>query len=159
MALIKEGDNVGGSEANLLAKLGIRPFSYGLVIQKVIDAGAMYDPKVLDITDADLLANVSGGLRNIAALGLATGVANVASVPHTLINAYKNILAIAVETEWSFPLADKVKAYLADPSAFAAPSGGGGGGGGGGGESKAAAAKEEEPAEESDEEMGMSLFD
>lgn len=35
VALIKTGDKVGGSEATLLAKLGIRPFSYGLVIQYV----------------------------------------------------------------------------------------------------------------------------
>jgi hypothetical protein len=35
VALIKTGDKVGGSEATLLAKLGIRPFSYGLVILQV----------------------------------------------------------------------------------------------------------------------------
>lgn len=33
--LIKEGEKVGGSEATLLSKLGIRPFSYGLVLLKV----------------------------------------------------------------------------------------------------------------------------
>ena len=33
--LIKAGEKVGGSEATLLAKLGIKPFSYGLVIQQV----------------------------------------------------------------------------------------------------------------------------
>ena len=33
--LIKQSEKVGGSEATLLAKLGIKPFSYGLVIQKV----------------------------------------------------------------------------------------------------------------------------
>jgi ribosomal protein L10 len=35
VALIKTGDKVGGSEATLLAKLGIRPFSYGLIILQV----------------------------------------------------------------------------------------------------------------------------
>ena len=33
--LIKQSEKMGGSEATLLAKLGIKPFSYGLVIQKV----------------------------------------------------------------------------------------------------------------------------
>lgn len=37
---------VGASEATLLSKLGIKPFSYGLVIQQVFDAGSLYDPKV-----------------------------------------------------------------------------------------------------------------
>ena len=35
VSLITAGDKVGASEATLLAKLGIKPFSYGLVIQKV----------------------------------------------------------------------------------------------------------------------------
>ena len=34
--LIKASEKVGGSEATLLAKLGIKPFSYGLVIQQVL---------------------------------------------------------------------------------------------------------------------------
>jgi hypothetical protein len=33
--LIKAGEKVGGSEATLLSKLGIKPFSYGLVILQV----------------------------------------------------------------------------------------------------------------------------
>lgn len=33
--LIKAGEKVGGSEATLLSKLGIKPFSYGLVLLKV----------------------------------------------------------------------------------------------------------------------------
>lgn len=35
VSLVAEGDKVGGSEATLLAKLGIKPFEYGLVILKV----------------------------------------------------------------------------------------------------------------------------
>ena len=162
VALIKTGDKVGASEATLLAKLGIRPFSYGLVVVQVIDGGAVYDPKVLDITDADLLANAAGAIANIAALSLETGVATPASVPHSLINGYKNLLAVAVETEYSFALADKVKEYLANPSAFAAasaPAGGGGGGGGKGDGKKEEKKKEEEEEEEGDDDMGFSLFD
>lgn len=37
---------VGASEATLLSKLGIKPFSYGLIIQQVYDNGSLYDPKV-----------------------------------------------------------------------------------------------------------------
>ena len=35
VALIKTGDKVGASEATLLAKLGIKPFSYGLIVKHV----------------------------------------------------------------------------------------------------------------------------
>ena len=161
VALIKAGDKVGGSEATLLSKLGIRPFSYGLVVRQVIDGGAIYDPKVLDITDADLLGNAGDAIARVAALSLETGVATPASVPHSLINGYKNLLAIAVETEFSFALADKVKEYLANPGAFAssAPAAAGGGGGGGKEDKKEDKKKEEEEEEEGDDDMGFSLFD
>ncbi|KAI3428261.1 hypothetical protein D9Q98_006640 [Chlorella vulgaris] len=79
----------------------------------------------------------------------------IASAPHSLINGYKNVLAVAVETDYSFPLAEKVKAYLADPFAFAstdAPAAGSG-------DAPAAAAAAAPEEEEEDEDMGFSLFD
>ena len=94
-------------------------------------------------------------MKNIAALSLAANYPTLAAVPHSIINGYKNILAISVGTDYTFPLADKVKEYLANPGAFA-PAGGGGGGGGGG---AAAKAPEPEPEEEEEEEMDFDLFD
>lgn len=47
-------------------------------------------------------------MRNIASVSLEIGYPTLASVPHTVINGYKRVLAIAVETDYSFPLADKV---------------------------------------------------
>ncbi|XP_070002922.1 large ribosomal subunit protein uL10-like [Nicotiana sylvestris] len=71
-----------------------------------------------------------------------------------------NVLAIVVETDYSFPLADKVKEYLEDPSKFvvvaAAPVAAASFG------VVPAAAKEEEkdgPTEQSDDDAGFSLFD
>eukprot|EP00898_Chlorokybus_atmophyticus_P009050 jgi/Chlat1/9146/Chrsp97S08395 len=155
--LVTAGDKVGSSEAALLAKLGIKPFSYGLVIRQVFDNGAIFDVKVLDLSDDDLTKSFAIGVQTIAALGLAIDYPTLASIPHSIINSYKNVLAVAVETDYSFPLAEKVKAYLADPSAFAvaAPSADDSGAG-------AAAAKEEEKEEEkeeSEDDMGFSLFD
>merc|ERR1712224_14782 len=51
------GDKVGMSDSTLLNMLGISPFTYGLVIQKVYDSGTVFDPAILDITDDDLKAN------------------------------------------------------------------------------------------------------
>ena len=152
--LIKTGDKVGASEAALLGKLGIKPFRYGLEVVKVYDGGALFAPAVLDITDEIMAATVGAAIANVAALSLATDYPTLASIPHSIVNGYKNVLAIAVETDYTFPLAEKVKAYLADPSAFAsaAPAA-----------SAAAAApveaKKEEPSEEEEEDMGFSLFD
>ncbi|KAK6234321.1 hypothetical protein QUC31_006727 [Theobroma cacao] len=158
--LIKKGDKVGSSEAALLAKLGIRPFSYGLVVLSVYDNGSVFSPEVLDLTEDDLVEKFAAGVSMVTALSLAISYPTLAAAPHMFINAYKNVLALAIATEYSFPQADKVKEYLADPSKFAvaatpvaadagaAPA--------------AAAAVEEkkpEPEEESDDDMGFSLFD
>lgn len=122
--LTKKGEKVGNSEAVLLQKLNIRPFSYGLVIQTVYDNGSIFDPAVLDLTEDNLVQKFAAGLRNVAAFSLELGFPTLASIPHSLANAFKNLVAIAVECEtFSFKKADPFKSYLADPSAFAAAAG------------------------------------
>mmetsp|Transcript_8321 Transcript_8321/g.11238 ORF Transcript_8321/g.11238 Transcript_8321/m.11238 type:complete len:316 (+) Transcript_8321:147-1094(+) len=153
--VVTVGERVGASQATLLAKLNIRPFSYGLVVQQVIEEGSMFSPKVLDLSDDDLVNSFMAGVLNVAAVSFGANYPTLAQVPHSIINAYKNVLSIAIGTDYSFPLADKVKAYLANPSAFAvaAPAGGGGGG------AAAAKAPEPEPEEEEEEDVGFDLFD
>lgn len=149
--VVTAGEKVGASEATLLAKLGIKPFSYGLKVQTVYEDGSIYDAKVLDITDDDLSAFVTTGVQRIAALCRQTATPSIAAAPHAVVDGYKNVLALALETEFSFPLADKIKEVLANPGAFvaaaAAPAAAG---------ADAPAAVEEE---EEDEDMGFDLFD
>lgn len=79
------------------------------LLPQVFEAGAIYDPKVLDIRDEDLLAQVQSAVNNVAAVSLECNYPTLASIPHSLINGYKNVLAVAVETDYSFDLADKVR--------------------------------------------------
>merc|ERR1711976_468306 len=72
-----------------------------------------------DITDDDLRVRFLEGVRNVAALCLQIGYPTAASVPHSIANGFKNVMAIAVATDIEFPEGAQVKAYLADPSAFA----------------------------------------
>jgi len=119
--LIKAGDKVGASEAALLNMLGISPFAYALKVVKVFDNGTVFEPKVLDITTEDIMAKFAAGVSNIACVSLAIGLPTAASVPHMVINGFKNLLAIAAECEdVTFPEAESMKAFLADPTAFAA---------------------------------------
>jgi len=158
VSLIAQGDKVGMSEATLLNMLNISPFSYGLVVNQVYDNGAVFSPKVLDITEEDIKAKFMAGVANVAAVSLAIGYPTSASVPHSIVNGFKNLLAIAAETEVTFAEAEKLKAYLADPSAFAVAAAPAAAAAGGAAEA-APAAKEEEPEEESDDDMGFGLFD
>jgi large subunit ribosomal protein LP0 len=153
--LIKPGVRVGASEAALLNMLNISPFTYGLTVIQVYDRGTVFQPSVLDIEEETLISSFVAGIKNIAAISLQIGYPTIASVPHSIINSYKNLLAVSLATEYDFPGSEKIKAYLADPSAFAvaAPAA----------SSSAAAEVVEEKAaessEESDDDMGFGLFD
>merc|ERR1712042_173796 len=68
--LIKAEDKVGMSEATLLNMLNISPFTYGLVVQKVYEAGSVFSPEILDITDEDLKARFMQGVATVAAVSL-----------------------------------------------------------------------------------------
>lgn len=152
--LLKPGDKVGASEATLLNMLNISPFTYGLVVEQVYDQGTVFSPKVLDITDDDLLKTFQEGLANVASVSLAIGYPTIASVPHSIMNGFKNLLKIAAVTDITFKEAETLKEFLADPSKFAAAAPVAAAE-----EAPKAEAKVEEPEEESDDDMGFGLFD
>merc|ERR1719265_1086792 len=95
MVVVKTGDRVGSSEAALLSKLGIKPFSYGLLPIKVFEDGTTYDPKILDLKYEDLEAAASIAMENIAAMSLALCFPNPTAIPHLVIGGLKNVLAVA----------------------------------------------------------------
>ena len=103
---------MGSSEAMLLSKLGIKPFSYGLVVEKVYEDGSVYDPEVLDLSEDDLAAKFALACSNVTALALSLSYPTILAVPHVIVNGYKNVLAVAVATDYTFLLAQKVKEYL-----------------------------------------------
>lgn len=155
--LIKKGDKVGSSEASLLTKLSIKPFSYGLVIDCVFDHGSMFSVDVLDIDNDYLAARFMATVQKVAALSLSLGYPTQASLPHSIAGAFKSLVAVTVNLDnYSFPKADPYKAFLADPSAFAvaAPAAAAGGA------APAAAAAEEKPKEEEVDALdgGMDMF-
>lgn len=106
--LIKVGEKVGASESALLNMLNIQPFSYGLAVQRVYDNGIIYSPDILDISIDEFRSRFQQGVQNVAAVSLVTGYPTKASVPHSIVNAFKNLLAIAAETDITFSEAKKV---------------------------------------------------
>ena len=154
--IIKIGDKVGASEATLLNMLKISPFTYGLLIQKVYDNGSIFDPEILDITDEDIKAKFMAGVANVAALCLSISYPTIASVPHSIVNGMKNLLAVAAVTDITFKEAETLKEFLADPSKFAAAAPAAAAEAA---PAAAAAAKEPEPESEEDDDMGFGLFD
>ncbi|KJP90195.1 60S acidic ribosomal protein P0 [Plasmodium fragile] len=158
--LIKQGEKVTASSATLLQKFNMKPFSYGVDVRTVYDDGVIYDAKVLDITDEDILAKFSKGVSSVAALSRSIGVLTEASYPHVFVEAFKNIVALVIDTDYTFPLMKKIKDMVENPEAYAAAAPAAEA------EAKADAPKKEEAKkqeeEEEDEEdgfMGFGMFD
>jgi len=154
--VVTAGTRVGTSEATLLNMLNISPFTYGMTVVQIFDQGNTFSPDVLDVDEAELIGRFMSGVKTIAAISLALNYPTIVSVTHSLVNAYKNLIAVALATEYTFEGAEKVKEYLANPEAFAvaapvaaaaAPA------------AAAAVAEKEEEKEESDDDMGFGLFD
>jgi len=152
--VVTAGTRVGPSEATLLNMLNISPFTYGMSVVLIFDQGNMFSPEVLDISTEELINRFLAGIKTLAAISLALKYPTIASVTHSLVNSYKNLIAIALVTEYTFDGAEKAKEYLANPEAFAAAAPVAAAA-----DDAPAKAEEEEEKEESDDDMGLGLFD
>jgi large subunit ribosomal protein LP0 len=157
LKLVEANQKVGPSEATLLNMLNISPFTYGMGIAQVYDQGNTFPPSVLDISEEQLLKAFSTAITTIAALSLALNFPTLPSVIHSLVNTYKKVLAVAIETDFSWPEIEELKDRIANPDAYAAAAPAAT-------ETAAttetkAAEKEESEKEDSDEEGFGGLFD
>ncbi|CEQ40330.1 SPOSA6832_01948 [Sporobolomyces salmonicolor] len=154
--LIPAGGRVDASQATLLNMLNISPFTYGMKIIQIFSEGQLFPESVLDVAESELVDRFMSGVKAIAAISLALNYPTLASVTHSLVNSYKNLLAIALATDITFEGAEKAKAYLANPEAFAAAAAPVAAAAPAAEEKKEEAAKDED---ESDDDMGFGLFD
>merc|ERR1719159_1302912 len=145
--LVTKGEKVNRSAAELLVMLNIKPFYYGITVHHIYANGDVFPADVLDISASDIAQAFSSAVREVAALCLALNYPTAASVPHSIMDAYKNMLAIGLACkDYSWENLTKVKEILADPSAFAAAAAPAAGG------AAPAAAAAAEPEEEEEEE-------
>ena len=155
--VVESGNRVGQSESALLNLLNISPFTYGMTVVQIFDNGQVFASDVLDVSEEELVGRFTQGIQQVASISLALNYPTIASVMHSLVNSYKNLLAVSLATEYEFEGSAKLKEMLANPEAFAAVA--------------AAAAPvaadaapaaeeaKEEEKEESDDDMGFGLFD
>ncbi|PHH83625.1 hypothetical protein CDD82_6071 [Ophiocordyceps australis] len=159
LKLVEAGTKVGPSEATLLNMLNISPFTYGMGIAQVYDQGQTFPAEILDIGDEQLLGALSKCITTIASISLAINYPTMASVMHSLVNTYKKALAVAIETEYSWPEIEELKDRIANPEAYAAAApAAAAGGASAAADSKPAEEKKDESEEEDDEGFG-GLFD
>jgi len=112
--LVHKDTKVAPGAAALLSKLGMKPFTYGPDIVVVYDNGSVFDPAVLDITEDDVCAKFMGGVSQVAAVCLAVDYPTLVSLPHTIINGYKNVLSVSLACDYTYPEAEELKKAVAE---------------------------------------------
>lgn len=155
--VVEAGNRVGTSEATLLNLLNISPFTYGMTVVQIYDKGEVFDSNVLDVSEDELIGRFMTGVKQVASISLAINFPTIVSVLHSLVNSYKNVLAVSIATDYTFEGSEQIKERIANPEAFAAAAPAAAASSA----PAAEAAKEEAPKEEeeSDEDMGFGLFD
>jgi large subunit ribosomal protein LP0 len=143
--VITAGDKIGTTEAQLLDKLKIYPFQYKMEVKKVLQNGSMFDAKVLDLGTPEILAKFKSAISNQASLSLASGYSTSASAPHTILNGFKNLAAVAAMSGYEFKEATTLLNAAKNAPAAGAAAGAG---------AKAAAPVEEKKEEVEDVDMG-----
>ncbi|KAJ4296243.1 ribosomal protein P0 (A0) (L10E) [Kalmusia sp. IMI 367209] len=159
LKLVEAGNKVGASEATLLNMLNISPFTYGMGIAQIYDNGQTFDSSVLDIEESQLLKAFSSAITTIASISLAVSYPTLPSVMHSVVNSYKKILSVAIETEYEWDEIKELKDRIANPEAYAAAAPAAAATSGGDDAPAAAAKEASEEEEDSDADMGFGLFD
>lgn len=136
-----KGEKVSASAVALLAKLGIKPFEFGIEVPTVYEDGSVYDASVLDLEQSDLIAKFGSAVAMVSAISYEINEINSTTIPHSFGKAFNTLIAIALGTEYEFEELTKVKEQMAS-------GGGSGGGAAAGGEAAAAPVEEEEEEEE-----------
>jgi len=146
--LIQAGDKVTSSAVALLNKLGIRPFSYGIKVNTCYDKGSIFDAKILDLDEAEVLNKFMNAVSKIAAIAMEVGYPHGAAVPFMVRNAFKKVCALALEAGYSFKQLEELKSGASASKAKT--------------ETKTEAPKVEEKVEESESSsaggMGFDMF-
>jgi len=160
--VITKGEKVSPGAATLLQKLAINPFTYGLEPTVVWDEGSVYPATLLDIDPESLVEGFVTAATSVAAISAELGLTNQLTVPLAVRAAYRNVLAVALETGVLFKRAEAFLAAVVVAFVVVAAAPVGKGADKAKAEPKAAAApakKEPEPEPAEEEDMGLGLFD
>lgn len=90
-------------------------------VAHVFDDGHVHNPAVLDIKADAILAAYKKAVSNVAAVSLEAGIPTQASAPHSIMRAFKNLVAVTFETDFTFEAAEKAKSAASAASVASAP--------------------------------------
>ncbi len=105
----KKGAVVTEGAAKILAKLGVEPFEVGIMVQKVLDRGTLYDGGVLNIDEAAVLQSLVQAHQEALNVAVFAEIYNEASTPLILSKAEREALALKKIVDGKAPAAAEAK--------------------------------------------------
>jgi len=79
-------------------------------VTKILQDGNIFDAAVLDLNAEVIKAKFVNAILRQSKIALAIGVPCTSSAPHSLLNGFKNLLAVSVESGFEF---DQAQVFLA----------------------------------------------
>ena len=111
--IIQPGEKVGPSQAALLQMLDIKPFTYGLKVLNLYQSGDIFSSAVLEITSESIATAFCKATRNVAALGFVCQQPNQASIAHSILKGFQDLVSIAMACpDYSFKEADTIEGMI-----------------------------------------------
>lgn len=145
------GRKIGNSEVALLEKMNMKPFKYGMKVIGVYDDGTVLGQDIVNLNPNEIIGKFQEGVKNLTAISMATGIPSELSVPHLIVDAFKNLAAIGLNIGYEFKQLKSANQASSAPAKTEAPK-----------TEKKAAEKKPEPekVEEPEEDVDMGgLFD
>ena len=152
--LCSKGDIVSETVAAMCKMLNIIPFQYAMALELVYLNGHIIPQEVIQINPSDVDEAIARNLQAVAALSLEAGLPNALSVPHMIMGAFKNVLALGLAADLKFEALEKALSSQAS-----APAPGQAQAGGAKDTGAKAAAPKEEVKEEEPEDVDMDMGD
>lgn len=66
------------------------------------DNGSVLDKDIISLSYDDILEKFSEGVKNLTAISLEANIPTELAVPHFITNAFKNLAAIGLQTNYKF---------------------------------------------------------
>lgn len=95
--VVKKGGVINAKQADVLAKLGVKPMDVGLVIQVVFYQGSVFEPDVLNVDEAAILAQVGLAAAQAFNLSVNAAIPTAETIGAILTKAEREARSLGVE--------------------------------------------------------------
>jgi len=100
--IITKGEKVSEGATQMCKLLQIVPFEYSLTFKYVYIDGVVLDETIIEMPVEDVLSSFQNYAGFVTALSMGADIPNSLSVPQFIVNGFKSLLAIGMESGYEF---------------------------------------------------------